>query len=91
MSNARFDGNHTPSLVAVNKDTGTSTVAVKANPSTHGLIINDAHTGTDHGPANALMDDNHVPALMAVSSSDGVTPVVVYADATTGALLVDSS
>lgn len=90
-TNARFDDNHVPSLVAVDSANGTATVAVKANPSTHGIIVSDAHTGTDHGPAQALKDANHVPALMAVSSVDGVTPVAVYADASTGALLVDST
>ncbi len=90
MANAHLDDNHVPSLTAALNTTGTSIVAVKANPSTHGLTVDDNNTGTDHGPAQALFDDNHIPVLMAVSSVDGKTPVVVYADST-GKLLVDSS
>ncbi len=90
MANAHLDENHTPTLTAVLDSTGTSIVAVKANPTNHGLMIDDNNTGSDHGPANAFFDDNHIPVLVAVSSVDGTTPVVVYANSS-GKLLVQST
>jgi hypothetical protein len=90
MANAYRDENSVPTLIAGSSADGTTLVRIKVNATNHGIVISDASTGTDHGPANAPRDENMVPALLAVSSADGVTPVVVYANAATGALLVDS-
>jgi len=90
MANAERDQNFVPTLIVALSTNGTTIVRVKADASSHGLMVSDAATGSDHGPVNALRDDNFVPTLLAVSSLDGVTPVVVYADSS-GNLLVDSS
>lgn len=90
MEQALKDSNSASSLLGVLNTTGTSTVKVKANPTNHGLKVDDNTTGTDHGPANALHDDNFVTSLMAVSSADGVTPVAVYTNSS-GQLLIKST
>lgn len=90
MPNAYRDENSVPTLLGALNTNGTTLVRVLANASNNALKINDASTGSDHGPTNDLRDENSIPALMAVSSVDGVTPVVVYADSD-GNLLVDSN
>lgn len=90
MANAAKDSNFTSSLTAALNSDGSTIVAVKANPSTHGLLMSDGTTGSDRGPANALHDANNVPTLLAVSSADGTTIVVVYADSS-GKLLTKST
>lgn len=90
MSNAARDENNVPTLIGTLNTDGSTIVKIEADPSNHGLSVNDASTGSDNGPANAPRDENMVPALIAVSSVDGVTPVVVYADSD-GNLLIDSN
>lgn len=90
MANAKKDGNYRSTLLATLESDGRTTVAVCANPSNHGLCVEDGTTGSDNGPQNAPRDGNYVTALIGVSSVDGVTPVAVYADAD-GKLLIDSN
>ncbi len=89
MADASRDQNNVPTLLGALSTDGITPVRVKANPSNHGLEVDDNTTGSDHGVANAVRDSNFVPVLLAVSSADGVTPVEVYADSS-GNLLVDS-
>lgn len=93
MTNAYKDQNNVPTLIAASKNDGTTIVRIQANATNHGLIVDDASTGSDNGnnDGNAARDENFVPVLIAVSSADGVTPVEVYGDPVTGALLVDSN
>lgn len=90
MGAAHFDDNHVATLTGILNTNGTTITNVKANSSTHGVLVNDGSTGTDNGPSQAMFDDNHVPTAIAVSSSDGVTPVPLYVDSS-GALLVKST
>lgn len=90
MADASRDQNTVPTLLAGLESDGVTLVKVEANPTNHGLKVDDDTTGSDFGPTNAPRDNNFVPALMAVSSADGVTPVVVYATSS-GELLIDSS
>jgi hypothetical protein len=91
MANAAKDQNLIPTILGTSNADGATPVRVKANPTSHGLDIDDDTTGSDLGPANAPRDGNFIPALIAVSSVDGVTPVVVYADPSNGKLLVKST
>lgn len=93
MTTASRDQNNVPTLIAASKNDGTTIVKIQVSATTHGLIVQDAHTGSDNGNngGNAMRDENSVPVLIAVSSVDGVTPVEVYGDPATGALLVDSN
>ncbi len=88
--NASRDQNHVPSLIGVSSADGVTIDKVKADPTNHGLQVNDGSTGSDHGTVDAQRDQNHTPALMAVSSIDGVTPVAIYTDGS-GKLLVQST
>lgn len=87
---AKRDQNHVPTLLGTLNSDGTSTVLIKADPSTHSLNVEDNTTGTDNGGTIDRRDNNFVPAFLAVSESDGVTPVVVYANSD-GELLIDSN
>lgn len=89
MTNAKRDDNFVTTLLGTLNTDGATLVPIKASASTHRIMVSDATTGSDNGPADAPHDENHVPALIAVSSADGVTPVVVYADSN-GRLLVNS-
>lgn len=90
MANAPRDENQVPALLAVSRDDGKTVIRILADPSTHGLNIQEGTGGVDRGPANALRDGNQVTSIIATSSVDGVTPVVIYADAQ-GNLLTKST
>lgn len=103
MTNAYLDENTINTLIAASKNDGQTIVRVKANATSHGLVIDDNTTGTSNGnnKGNAARDENMRPVLIAVSSStttvdgvdyiEGVTPVEVYGDPATGALLINSN
>lgn len=91
MTQAGRDQNNEPTLILASGSDGVTPVQVQADPTTHGLVIDDDTTGSDHGRAIAVRDQNGVPVLMAVSSADGVTPVEVYGKAATNAIMIDSS
>ena len=90
MTNASRDENYVPTKVAALNSDGTTIVPLKVNPSTHGLLVSDGTSGSDHGPATSPRDQNSVPCIMGVSSSDGSTPIVCYANSS-GQLLVQST
>lgn len=90
MTNATRDDNNVPAILAVLNTDGETVTPVDANPTTHGLSVDNNTTGTDQGPSRALRDENFVPTLLAVSSADGVTPVALYVD-TDGKLLIDET
>jgi len=78
-------------VLATKSSDGITPELVKANPSTHGILVNDNTTGTDESPDDiAKRDDNAVPVLMATSETDGETPVQLYVDAD-GQLFIDSN
>lgn len=91
MTNAKRDNNQIPVILGTSSSDGTTPIPIKADPSTHALLVNDRATGSDLSGDVALRDDNGVTTLLAVSETDGVTPVPIYADSSTGALLTDSS
>jgi hypothetical protein len=88
--NAERDDNNVPAIIAVLNTDGTTVAPVEINPTTHGLSVDNASTGTDQGPARALRDENFVPTMLAVSDADGVTPVSLYVDSS-GKLLIDET
>lgn len=90
MANAKRDDNNLPTLVAVLNSNGQTVTPVDANPTNHGLSVDNNTTGADNGPSRALRDENFVPTLLAVSSVDGVTPIALYVDAD-GKLLIDET
>ena len=90
MTNAKRDGNDKPAILAVLNTDGTTVVPVEINPTTHGLSVDNASTGTDQGPERALRDENFVPTMLALSDADGVTPVALYVDSN-GKLLIDET
>ena len=90
INQAEKDENFVNTLTGTLNTDGKTVVGVEANPSDHGLYVQDGTTGTDHGPLNAPRDGNDVPVLLAVSSADGVTVVPVYADSS-GNLLIQST
>ncbi len=90
MTNSERDDNNIPAIIAVLNTDGETVSVVEINPATHGLSVDNASTGTDHGPARALRDENFIPTLLAVSDVDGVTPVALYVDSN-GKLLIDET
>ena len=91
MTQARKDDNSVNTMLATQQADGITPELVEANPSTHGIVINDNTTGTDQSPEDiAKRDQNSVPVLLVASESDGSTPVQLYIDAS-GQLLVDST
>ena len=91
MTNAYRDENHVPTKIALSNADGITVLALKLDPTTHGLTISDAIGGAVSTAANAPRDANNVPVMMAVSSADGVTPVPLVIDSVTGKLLVNSN
>lgn len=91
MANSSRDANNVPTRTAVSDADGTTLMLLYADPTTHGLTIDDNTTGSDHGTATARRDSNAVPAMMAISSSDNKTPVALYLVAASNALKVNSN
>lgn len=90
MATTVFDENRIPALTATSEDDGSTPIRIKADATTHGLMVDDGTTGSDLSGDNAARDANRRTVLMAVSETDGVTPVSVYVTAD-GALLIDST
>lgn len=91
MTDAKRDNNQIPTLLGSSSTDGSTPVPVKANSTTHGIIVDDAGTGSDLSGDNASRDDNGVPVAMGVSSDDGETPVPIYADPSNGKLFIKST
>lgn len=90
MANAQKDQNGVSTITGVLESDGETVVRIVADPTSHGLSVDDGSTGSDLGPENAARDENDVPTLLAVSSADGVTPVALYVTAD-GHILIDSN
>ena len=92
MANAAIDENGRQTLTGALNTDGATVVRVKANATTHGLVIDDGITGSDHGNhgGNAILDENSRQTLTAVASDGSGEIVIVYATSG-GALMVDSS
>lgn len=88
--NARRDNNGVSTMIAFLDSDGTTPTLLKADPTTHGLDVNDGITGSDLGRDNAGHDDNRVTTMIAVSEVDGISPVPLYINAN-GELLVDTN
>jgi hypothetical protein len=91
MTQASRDENHITTILGVSNADGVTTLSIYANPTNHGLTINDGLAGSDLSGDVDARDENRVVAFMAVSAVDGVTPVPVYADSLTNAILVRSA
>ncbi len=91
MTNAKKDNNQIPVLLLISNADGTTTLQLKANPTTHALIVDNGTTGSDLSGDTASRDDNGQPVAIAVSNSDGSTPVSLYADSSTGRFLIKST
>lgn len=89
MTEAKKDNNQIPVSLATSNADGETPVLFEANPTNHGLTVEDNTTGSDLSDDIASRDNNGIPVAMAVSEADGVTPVAIYADSSSGALLVD--
>lgn len=90
MANAQIDDNGRQAITALLNTNGTTIARVYANPTNHGLKINDASTGTDQGGDYANLDENGRPTLYALSSAGDGTFVALYTDSD-GKLLIDSN
>lgn len=82
------DNNHIPVKMGTSNADGVTPIAIRVNPTTHEIMVENGSTGSDLSDEPAVRDENHVPAWMGVSSDDGVTPVPVYVDSVTGKLLI---
>ena len=90
MTEAKRDNNQIPTMTGVLNTDGTTITLIKANPTTHEMLVNDNTTGSDFGSDDAKRDNNYTPILLATSSSDGATPVPLYVD-TNGNFLIKST
>lgn len=93
MSNAAKDQNSKNSIILASKDDGVTIVTAIANPSNHGICVNEGITGSDNGNNGgiAMLDENDVPVWTALSSDDDGTVVEVYGDPLTKYLLIKSA
>lgn len=93
MSDSLHDENGRSSIICASKDDGTTIVQITADPTTHGVSVDDNTTGDDNGNNNdnAMIDGNSVAVWFALSSAGDGSLVEVYADPATGKLLIDSN
>lgn len=91
MTNAGIDQNGKSTILGTLNSDGVTIVPIKANPTNHGLKIDDNTTGSDAGNnlGNANIDENGKPVLTALSSAGDGTIVEVYTDVN-GNLLINS-
>lgn len=82
------DNNQVTIITAASNADGTTSVAIKADPTSHRLVMENGTSGSDLSGDDASRDVNSVPFMLAISSSDGVTPVPIYANPSTGAILI---
>lgn len=91
--NAGHDENARPTIILASSSNGLDIVTAIANPTTHILIAEDAHTGTDNGnnQGNAIEDENSVVVWTTLSSVGDGSIIEVYGNPTTKAILIDSN
>lgn len=92
-NNAKQDENGRPTAIGVSSDDGQTIIPLQADPTVHGLDIDDDTTGSDNGNNNgaAMIDENGVAVWTALSSDDDGTIIELYVDPNTGKLLIDSN
>lgn len=92
MSNAKKDQNGRNTIICASSLDGATIVPVFADPTTHGLKVDDNSTGSDNGNngGNAMLDENSVPVWTALSSTGDGSIVEVYGDIATGKILINS-
>jgi len=93
MTNAKHDSNGRPTIICASSLDGVTIVPICAEPTGHGLCVNDASTGSDNGNNgdNAMLDENSVPVFTALSSADDGSIVEIYGDVSNNKLLIDSA
>lgn len=93
MANAGIDQNNRPTLIAASLDDGQTIVPITANPTNHGITVDDNTTGSDNGNngGNAQLDENGFPVATALASDGSGQIVELYGDPLTGALLINSN
>lgn len=86
-----MDENGRATIIAASSNDGVTIVPAVANPSNHGLRINDASTGSDNGnnEDNAMLDENSVAVWTALDSNGNL--VEIYGNPATNAILIDSN
>ena len=88
---AKKDNNNVDTMLGLSSADGSTPSIVKADPTNHGMSVDDNTTGSDLSTTDdAKRDENSVPTILAVSESDGLTPVQLYVNAD-GKLLIDSN
>ncbi len=85
-----LDANRQQMIMGTLNTDGKTVVAIKVNPTNHGLKINDNTTGSSFSVTTNQRDANRKTTIWGVSSADGVTPVYIATDSS-GNLLIDSS
>lgn len=78
--NAVIDGSNVSSMIASVSTPLVAPIRIYANPTTHGIWLEDNTTGTNYGLTDVKHDDNGKECLSAVSNSDGTTVVPLYAN-----------
>lgn len=92
MTNAKRDENNRPIMIGISNITGNTIESLQASPTTHGLEVDDATTGSNVGNNSgiALVDENGVQVLCAESSAGDGTIIELYVNDSTGRLLINS-
>ena len=90
--NAAHDENGRATMSGTSNVDGAAIVSVYANPTNHGLKVEDATTGSDlvNNQGIAMIDENGVAVWMAESSAGDGALVEVYVDPVLRALLINS-
>lgn len=90
MSNAPLDENSRPAITCASKNDGTTIVPIKADPTTHAIMLVDGTGQTDNGNnnGNAMLDENSRPVWTALSSANDGSIVEVYGDGSSGSILI---
>jgi len=89
---AKKDQSGRNTITTASLNDGVTIVPNLADPSNHGLIVDDGVGGTDNGNnlGNAMLDENGVAVWTALSNADDGEIIEVYGDPVTGAVLIDS-
>lgn len=90
MANAKIDENGQQTATAYLDTDGVTITRIYADPTTHGLAVHDASTGSDNGGNVNTLDENFRPILFAESSAGDGELVALYVDSS-GNLLIDSN
>lgn len=86
MTNASRDHNRVPTGLGTSASDGKTTLPIRADASTHALLVSDGTTGSGFSRRDSFRDENSVTAMIAMST-DGVTPVLLYMDSSSNLLI----